>query len=161
MHGGPARRAIPGVVGWVPRGGALSEPDAGSDLAAITCHARRDGDGWLINGQKMWCTNAAGVAAERINEIGYHGWYTFGLSFDDFRVPESALLLPTGAFQNAASSLYAARVRTAARAIGLARGPLEDATRYALDRTQFGTPHRILPGHPRLAGDDRHGDRGG
>jgi alkylation response protein AidB-like acyl-CoA dehydrogenase len=157
--------------------GALSEPDAGSDLAAIACHAHREGGDWVINGQKMWCTNAddaayilllcrtepmdpdnrsrgigmffiekepgtfpAGVAAERLKKIGYHGWYTFALSFDDVRVPDSALLTANGAFQNAAHSLYAARVHTAARAIGLARGALEDATRYAQDRTQFRRP---------------------
>jgi acyl-CoA dehydrogenase len=47
---------------------------------------------------------------------------------------------PSGAFENAASDLYAARVHTAARAIGLARGALEDATKYALERMQFKVP---------------------
>ncbi len=37
---------------------AVSEPDAGSDVAGITTRARRDGDDWVINGSKMWITNA-------------------------------------------------------------------------------------------------------
>jgi alkylation response protein AidB-like acyl-CoA dehydrogenase len=44
-------------------GFALSEPDAGSDAAALTCEARRDGDHWVLNGRKAWITNGdyAGV----------------------------------------------------------------------------------------------------
>lgn len=40
---------------------ALSENNAGSDVANIACRARRDGDEWVINGQKMWCTFADGA----------------------------------------------------------------------------------------------------
>lgn len=38
---------------------ALTEPETGSDLQAIHTHAERDGDHWVINGAKMWCTNAS------------------------------------------------------------------------------------------------------
>ncbi len=40
---------------------ALSEPDAGSDLANVSCKATRDGDGWMLNGTKTWCTFADGA----------------------------------------------------------------------------------------------------
>jgi acyl-CoA dehydrogenase len=54
---------------WLPRVArgeaiaafALSEPDAGSDVAAMTTHARRDGDGWVIDGCKTWISNG-GIA---------------------------------------------------------------------------------------------------
>jgi alkylation response protein AidB-like acyl-CoA dehydrogenase len=40
---------------------AMSEPNVGSDLGAISCRARRDGDDWVINGNKYWCTFADGA----------------------------------------------------------------------------------------------------
>ena len=40
---------------------AISEPDVGSDVGAIACRARRDGDDWVINGNKYWCTFADGA----------------------------------------------------------------------------------------------------
>lgn len=156
---------------------ALSEPGAGSDLGAIACRAHREGDEWVINGQKMWCTNAegasyitllartetidpqhrhrgigqffiekepggfpSGLTGTPLRTIGYHGWKTYELSFDDFRVPADALIRPSGGFEGTASALFVARVHTAARAIGLARGALEDSIRYTHERTQFGRP---------------------
>lgn len=64
LAGSPAQRAR-----WLPRVAqgqaiaafALSEPQAGSDVAALACSARRDGDGWRIDGQKTWISNG-GIA---------------------------------------------------------------------------------------------------
>ncbi len=50
---------------------ALTEPCAGSDLRGINCHASRAGDGWVINGAKMWCTNA-GIAEYIITLVRHH-----------------------------------------------------------------------------------------
>jgi alkylation response protein AidB-like acyl-CoA dehydrogenase len=158
---------------------ALSEPNAGSDVANITCRARREGDAWVINGSKMWCTFAdgadyltlfartdpnidpqarhkgisafhipkqrgtlpPGVRGTAVNKIGYRGWKTFELGFDDFRVPAHCLIGEEGrAFYSVMGGLEIARAHTAARAIGLARGALEDSIKYANERVQFNQP---------------------
>jgi alkylation response protein AidB-like acyl-CoA dehydrogenase len=156
---------------------SMSEPGAGSDVANITCRARRDGSSWVINGNKYWCTFADGAdyimliartaeppdAKRRhlglstfliekprgqlpegcngspIPKIGYFGWKTWELAFDNCRVPAECLVGEEGrAFYTIAQGLEKARAHTAARAIGLARGGLEDAIAYAHERVQFG-----------------------
>ncbi|MDF2234980.1 acyl-CoA dehydrogenase family protein [Albimonas sp. CAU 1670] len=115
---------------WLPRACAgeavcaiaVTEPDAGSDVAGLRTRARRDGDGWVIDGAKMFITNGALgdllIVAARTGEAGSrglslflvprttpgvevtrrldkHGWRcsdTAALSFDGVRVPEGALL---------------------------------------------------------------------
>lgn len=156
---------------------AMSEPDTGSDVSNISCRAVRDGDSWVLTGNKYWCTFAddadgiiviarsdpkidpqrryAGLSAflvekERgsfpenmtgsaIAKIGYFGWKTFELALDGVRVPNENVIGELGkAFYMVGSGLEKARAQTAARAIGLARGALEDATAYAQQRRQFG-----------------------
>jgi acyl-CoA dehydrogenase len=78
-----------------------------------------------------------------IPKIGYFGWKTWELAFDGCRIPKENVI--TGGsggdgFKNAVNWLNAARVHTAARSIGLARGALEDAMAYAQERVQFGAP---------------------
>ena len=158
---------------------ALSEPGTGSDLASVSCRARRDGNAWVINGNKTWCTFAdgadfifllarssaavdpkrkhagisafiidkprggfpSGVAASAIPTIGYFGWKTWELAFDGLRLPQDALIGAEGeAFAAFSRGLETYRAHTAARSIGLARGALEDATRYAKERVQFDQP---------------------
>jgi alkylation response protein AidB-like acyl-CoA dehydrogenase len=156
---------------------ALSEPQTGSDLSSVACSARRDGDNWVINGNKYWCTFAdgadfirvlcrlhgasgatrqtvsvsvekpkgqlpKGVSGSPIPKIGYFGWKTWELRFDDVCVP----VQPSDdegqgrAFQAAAAGLELARAHTAARSIGLAQAALEHAMAYAKERVQFGEP---------------------
>jgi alkylation response protein AidB-like acyl-CoA dehydrogenase len=160
---------------------ALSEPGTGSDLSGVQCRARREGDEWVLNGSKYWCTFADGadyisvlcriddpdapggragttsVSVEKpkgelpkgctgspIPKIGYFGWRTWELHFDNVRAP--VRVSETGnpeagrAVQGVAFGLGLARAHTAARSIGLARGALEDAIAYAKERVQFGQP---------------------
>ena len=81
-----------------------------------------------------------GCTGTPVNKIGYHGWKTWELHFDRCK----ALNLTGGGnrtgFEGAASGLEAARAHTAARAIGLARGAMEDSIQYAKNRVQFGHP---------------------
>jgi len=158
---------------------AMSEPDAGSDIASIKCRARRDGDHWVLSGSKYWCTFADGadfiqviartedpgegrrhvgltsIAVEKpkgelpkgvtgspIPKIGYFGWKTWELHFDNVRVPaiESRRGEEGKAFYGMARGLEAARAHTAARSLGCAQGAYEEAVAYAKERIQFGRP---------------------
>ena len=103
-------------------GFALTEPGVGSDAAALIASARRDGDHYVLNGRKQWCTNGSfagvtmamfrtggrgskgisaflvdndtpGVVVEKVTEkLGIHTSNTCDLAFDDAHVPASALL---------------------------------------------------------------------
>ncbi|MGW4031541.1 acyl-CoA dehydrogenase family protein [Streptomyces sp. NPDC004838] len=155
---------------------AISEAEAGSDVANINCRATRTESGWVLHGTKMWCTFAdgadylvvfartsppsvpgrrhegvsaffvpkrrgefpPGLTGTTIRKIGYRGWKTWELAFDGLALPHDALLgTEGGAFRTAMEVLDVARVHTAARAIGLARGALEDSLAYAATRRQF------------------------
>lgn len=83
-----------------------------------------------------------GLSGTKLNTIGYHGWYSWELNLDNVVVPEDKLIGRTEgeAFYHLMSFFETARVHTAARAIGLARGALEDSYEYAQTREQFGQP---------------------
>ena len=157
---------------------ALSEAEAGSDVANIRCKATRaDDGGWVINGTKMWCTFAdqadyiilfartstdedkrhrgisaflveknrgefpEGMSGTAVKKIGYFGWKTWDLNFDDFHLPADALLGEEDkGFYQAVSGLEVGRAHTAARSIGLAQAALEDSIAYLKQRVQFGHP---------------------
>ncbi len=115
------------ATGDVIAGFGLTEPDAGSDAAAIRATARRDGDAWVLNGRKQWCTNGGysgvvmamfrsggagskgitaflvdssspGIVVEKTTEkLGIHTSNTVDLAFDDVRVPRDAMLGAEGA----------------------------------------------------------------
>ena len=148
----------------------LTEPGAGSDAGATRTTAElRDGS-WVINGSKMFITNAgtditacvtitARTGDDEISNIvvpngtdGYEiappmkklGWRasdTRELSFKDAAVPESNLLGPRGqGFRQFLEILDGGRISVAAMGVGLAQGAYDLAFAYAKEREQFGRP---------------------
>jgi (2S)-methylsuccinyl-CoA dehydrogenase len=94
----------------------------------------------------------AGLSGTEIKVLGYRGMKEYELSFDGFRMPAEALLggesgLGQG-FRHLMTTFESARVQTAARAVGVAQAALDEATRYALERRQFG---KALVEMPRVA----------
>ncbi len=147
---------------------ALSEPDAGSDVAAMQTRARAEGDDYIIDGSKTWISNG-GIAdfytvfARTSNEAGARGISAFvvdaeatGLSvskridviaphplatlrFDACRVPASHRLGEAGeGFKIAMQTLDVFRASVAAAALGFARRALDEALAHARGRKMFG-----------------------
>lgn len=82
-----------------------------------------------------------GVKGAPIEKIGYFGWKTFELAFDNAYVPAENMIGEEGrGFYMFSKKMEIARAHTAARSIALARGALEDALVYAQERQQFGQP---------------------
>ncbi|MBI3205552.1 MAG: acyl-CoA dehydrogenase family protein [Myxococcales bacterium] len=150
---------------------ALSEPGAGSDAAALTTVAKKTDDGWVIDGQKQWITNggyaglfvvwartggpgAKGISTFLVkkgtagltigrpeNKHGLRGSNTVPLTFEECRVPSSALLGEEGmGFRVAMMALDGGRIGISAQAIGIGTAALEAAVAYAKDRQAFGRP---------------------
>jgi short/branched chain acyl-CoA dehydrogenase len=148
----------------------LTEPDAGSDAGATRTRAElRDGE-WVINGSKMFITNAGtditacvtitaltgdgeisniivpnGTpgydVAPPMQKLGWRASDTRELSFRDVRVPEGNLLGPRGkGFQQFLEILDGGRISVAAMGVGLAQGAYDLAAQYAKERNQFGKP---------------------
>ena len=146
----------------------LTEPGAGSDAGATRTRAELRDDEWVVNGSKIFITNAgtditacvtitAQTGEDEISNIivpngtpGYEiskpmkklGWRasdTRELSFKDTAVPEANLLGPRGkGFQQFLEILDGGRISVAAMGVGLAQGAYELAYSYAQERQQFG-----------------------
>jgi acyl-CoA dehydrogenase len=160
---------------WAPAF-ALSEPEAGSDPASMRTTAVRDGDEWVINGQKNWISNA-GVAdfylvfaktdrdrnrssafvveADREgfdagkmeHKLGIKGSPTGSPSFADVRVPADHLIGVEGkGLSIALATLERTRLGAAAQAVGIAQGATDYAAGYARERIAFGKPINMMQG---------------
>jgi acyl-CoA dehydrogenase len=159
-----ARRLERIASGEVVASFALTEPGAGSNPAGLRTKAVRDGDDWVIDGQKRFITNApiadlfvvfaradgdiavflvpAGTPGVTVGakdrKMGQEGAWTADVTFDDVRVPASALV--DGGYRAAMTSLARGRVHIAALAVGQAQRALDESVTYAASATQGGTP---------------------
>jgi glutaryl-CoA dehydrogenase len=159
---------------WLPamaRGEAigcfgLTEPQGGSDPGNMKTHARRDGDDWIINGSKMWITNATiadaavvwaktdegikgfivekgtpGFETQEIeNKFSLRASVTGALFFDNVRVPKENVLPGVATLRGPLSCLTQARYGIAWGVIGAAQACLNEALAYSQDRVLFGKP---------------------
>lgn len=148
---------------------ALTEPDHGSDIAGgLATTARREGDTWVLNGQKRWigsaafadylavmardeadgkvkgflvATDSAGVRMEKIpNKISMRIVQNAHIRLSGVEVDESMRLARINSFADVAGLLRNMRSDTAWIATGVAAGAYEAALKYVTERHQFGRP---------------------
>jgi glutaryl-CoA dehydrogenase len=157
---------------WLPRMAAgdaigcfgLTEPDHGSDPSSMATRAKKNGDGWVLSGTKMWITNgsiadiavvwastdegirgflvprgAKGFTARNIHKkLSLRASVTSELHFDDVKLPADAVLPGVTGLKGPLSCLSEARFGIVWGVTGAARSCLEAATEYATTREQFG-----------------------
>jgi glutaryl-CoA dehydrogenase len=170
--GSPAQqeRWLPAMASFDQIGAfALTEPTGGSDVAAgLRTTARRDGDSWVLNGEKRWIGNATfadlivvwardlddnqvkgfvvgggvpGFTATKIeNKIALRIVQNADIVLTDVRVPEADRLQNANSFKDAAKVLRQTRSGVAWEAVGVMLAAYEIAQAYATSREQFGKP---------------------
>ena len=161
---------LPALRRWELVGAfGLTEPDVGSGVArGLTTTCRRDGDTWVLNGQKKWIGNATwcdvvviwardeadgtvkgfivrtalpGYSAELMRgKIAQRTVHNGLITLRDLRVAEADRLQRATSFADTQRVLVTARCGTAWQAVGCAMGAYEHALRYAGERSQFGRP---------------------
>ncbi len=168
-------RYLPGLIsGETFCSIGISEPDVGSNVLEIKTRARRDGDYFIINGEKTWISNGAysdflictcrtGDDPRRglthflldrkehpyevrdIHKIAWNSQSTAQIFLSDVRVPATNMIGNEGeALKNTLSMFERSRVFVAAQGLGIGRRALEEAVRYAKERRQHG---KLIAGH--------------
>jgi len=157
---------------------AISEPDVGSDVAGVKTRARRDGDSFVINGEKTWISNGEyadlifvtcrtsddpkkgmshflldaksdGVEVRGIPKIALNGQSTAQVFFQDVRVPAENMVGEEGeGLKNTMVVFERARLHMAAWGYGLARRAMEESIKYSQQRVQHG---KLIAGHQLIA----------
>ncbi|MGI6853697.1 acyl-CoA dehydrogenase family protein [Mesorhizobium sp. 1B3] len=159
----------PLAAGTIKASFCLTEAGGGTDiLAAMKTRAVREGDGWVLSGNKMWIsgastsdimivlartgehrsrgitmflvpTRAEGVTAHEVPTFAINGYDTNELALDNVRLPADAVLGEVDrGFSQVVATLNGERMNAAAVAVGIGRGALEVTRQYALERQAFG-----------------------
>ena len=182
------RKWLPKIAsGEVLPTAVFTEPNTGSDLAALKTRAVRQGNVYKVYGNKTWITHpvradlmtllvrtnpaetgyrglsmllaekprgsddnpfpASGMSGTEIEVLGYRGMKEYEIAFDGFVVKAENLLggVEGLGFKQLMATFEAARIQTAARAIGVAQAAMEQALGYATARVQFGEPIANFP----------------
>ena len=165
------RRVLPAVLaGDKISALAITEPDAGSDVASLRTTARRDGDHYIVNGSKTFITSGVradfvtvavrtggpgmggisllllerdmpGFSRAPLKKMGWWASDTATLTFDDVRVPVTNLIGEENmGFLGIMLNFNSERIGLAASATGFSRVCLEEAIAWARQRIVFGKP---------------------
>lgn len=153
----------------------ISEPDVGSDVAAVNTKAVRDGDHWVINGEKTWISNGEysdvfictcktgpgelthilidreehGYEVRGIPKMALNGQSTAQIFLTDVRVPvENVIGEIGGGLKNTLVTFERARCHMAAWGYSIGRRAMDEAIKYSQERTQHGKP---IAGHQLIA----------
>src|SRR3984893_9823984 len=164
------QRWLPPMMRWEKIGSfGLTQPPVGSSMwGAMLTSCRKDGDGWVINGQKKWIGNSTfseiniiwardeasgqvkgfvvqndnpGFSVEKIKtKMALRVVQNGLITLQDCQVPETDRLQKANTFKDCAKVLRMTRTGVAWFAVGCAMGAYEHALRYAVERKQFGKP---------------------
>jgi isovaleryl-CoA dehydrogenase len=162
------KAVLPAVAEGAVLSIAITEPDTGSDAAAVRTHARRDGDGWLINGEKIFTSNANHAAwvlvVARTNpEVPKHKGISLFLvpadqvevtkldmlghidttitRYDNVRASDADIVGELNGGWNAlVRGLNSERLIIGAEALGIGQRAFDETLRYVKERHQFGQP---------------------
>jgi alkylation response protein AidB-like acyl-CoA dehydrogenase len=172
------KKYLPGLTKGKLAAFAATEPGAGSDILSMKTRATRNGNGYVLNGQKCFTTNGSvadiitvyaytdpdkgpkGITpfvvekgmeglsyGKNENKMGMRGSINSELFFDDLYVPEENRIGEEGqGIKNIMATLDTSRLFSAAQAVGLAQGALDEAISYAKLRVQFNEPISALQG---------------
>jgi acyl-CoA dehydrogenase len=168
------RYLVPAIAGEKIAALAITEPGAGSDVAALRTRAQRVDGGWVVNGEKTYITNGVrahflvtavkttaqgghhgisfliidrqeGVTSAKLEKLGWHASDTATIAFEDVFVPDENLLgAEHEGFKLIVANFQWERLIMALGAVAGMQGAVDRTLAFARERTAFGRP---LTGH--------------